>query len=596
MKKRYVYWFFATLLLIVLLAGTIAWMLFFTEMSWHVTISKETTYHTEPLLPDGQVDYVAALNKVLGRDITPEKNALIPFARVFGLDHADLTDDGFKKYAKLLGVTPTELESTPDQPKFLDRFQARRQYFKRMEDEDIRQAMAKERSRPDASSVTLIELIDYEYDEGLRHATDEPWTADQYPFLAWWLAQNEKPLAMITRAASRPQWFDPFIVPAGGDFEDRKCGYRWYFVGINDAIEARIYLRIGEGRLDEAWQDMRTIMQLPEIFAPPDDLPHVHLFAHPDQTESSLRSMIADLQTIDWPRPDLRRYEGNRIRLLAMLQEIPKSGPNPVSGDEPSIEKLSPYERAVRNAMRRRVDWDEILRRANRLIDEFVTLYDEPARPARVRKAKALLDRSVGKPPRIQVPGPLGGPVELENFTLYDTLFADDITDQIFDHFIYYNRWEYLLSTEAITQLDKLIARRRLIETAARLALYQKLFGDYPEQLDAVFDERLNLPAPPADLLDDPFAETDRLRYEKEAEGYLLYSIGRNGRDDAGRSDDERLIYFPGSNPHDDISIRVGPDGFIPLRQWNPTPKPPSVFDLDLPTNELAVPLGPLVP
>ena len=38
-----------------------------------MTISKETTYITEPLRADGYPDYIAALNQRCSRGVTPEK-------------------------------------------------------------------------------------------------------------------------------------------------------------------------------------------------------------------------------------------------------------------------------------------------------------------------------------------------------------------------------------------------------------------------------------------------------------------------------------------------------------------------------------------
>ena len=38
-------------------------------------LGKDTTYVTGPLDKDGYIDYEAALNDLLGKDITPEKNA-----------------------------------------------------------------------------------------------------------------------------------------------------------------------------------------------------------------------------------------------------------------------------------------------------------------------------------------------------------------------------------------------------------------------------------------------------------------------------------------------------------------------------------------
>jgi hypothetical protein len=49
-----------------------------------VTISKETTYITEPLRADGYPDYAAARNQLLRRGATPENNAAVLLWKAIG--------------------------------------------------------------------------------------------------------------------------------------------------------------------------------------------------------------------------------------------------------------------------------------------------------------------------------------------------------------------------------------------------------------------------------------------------------------------------------------------------------------------------------
>src|SRR6516225_4380330 len=49
-----------------------------------VTISKETTYLTGPLRPDGWIDFAAVINKNCGEGVTAENNAAVPFWRAVG--------------------------------------------------------------------------------------------------------------------------------------------------------------------------------------------------------------------------------------------------------------------------------------------------------------------------------------------------------------------------------------------------------------------------------------------------------------------------------------------------------------------------------
>src|SRR5690349_1892802 len=47
-----------------------------------ITVSKETTYFTEPLRPDGLVDYPAIINAKLSAGVTPETNAVTLLIRL----------------------------------------------------------------------------------------------------------------------------------------------------------------------------------------------------------------------------------------------------------------------------------------------------------------------------------------------------------------------------------------------------------------------------------------------------------------------------------------------------------------------------------
>src|SRR5262245_1422231 len=49
-----------------------------------ITISKETTWFTEPLRPDGFVDYLAAVNRHFSKDITTENNACVLLYQAMG--------------------------------------------------------------------------------------------------------------------------------------------------------------------------------------------------------------------------------------------------------------------------------------------------------------------------------------------------------------------------------------------------------------------------------------------------------------------------------------------------------------------------------
>ncbi len=69
-----------------------------------VTISKETTYITEPLRKDGYLDYVAALNRRSSQGVTPENNAAVLFWKAVGPE--DFSRSTANKYFQMLGIPP----------------------------------------------------------------------------------------------------------------------------------------------------------------------------------------------------------------------------------------------------------------------------------------------------------------------------------------------------------------------------------------------------------------------------------------------------------------------------------------------------------
>jgi hypothetical protein len=82
--------------------------------------------------------------------------------------------------------------------------------------------------------------------------------------------------------------------------------------------------------------------------------------------------------------------------------------------------------------------------------------------------------------------------------------------------------------------------RWRLAEVALALAIYHADVGEYPETLEKL--ERKNLEVPLDIFADGP------LHYQKQGNGYLLYSVGPNMIDDGGRGRDEG---------GDDIAVRA---------------------------------------
>ncbi len=88
------------------------------------TISKETTYITEPLRKDGFVDYVAALNQRSSQGVTPENNAAVLFWKAMGPE--EIEPEYRDKYFQMLGIPP--LPEKGDYFVDLEQYLARKRY------------------------------------------------------------------------------------------------------------------------------------------------------------------------------------------------------------------------------------------------------------------------------------------------------------------------------------------------------------------------------------------------------------------------------------------------------------------------------------
>ena len=67
-----------------------------------IMISKETTYITTPLRPDGRVDYVEVLSQIQREGVTPENNSVVMFRRA--IRHRDLKPEIADEYFRQLGI------------------------------------------------------------------------------------------------------------------------------------------------------------------------------------------------------------------------------------------------------------------------------------------------------------------------------------------------------------------------------------------------------------------------------------------------------------------------------------------------------------
>ena len=121
-----------------------------------------------------------------------------------------------------------------------------------------------ERQNPGMKSGGTKRLVDEwnKSDDQLDLAWSRPWSMDELPALAAWLAANKKPLDIAVEASGRTKFFDPIRVSGDG-----LLLYAWMPLGpahrtIAEALVARATLQLHDHKTDAAWQDLLAVHRL----------------------------------------------------------------------------------------------------------------------------------------------------------------------------------------------------------------------------------------------------------------------------------------------------------------------------------------------
>ncbi|MEM7558882.1 MAG: hypothetical protein AAF394_07150, partial [Planctomycetota bacterium] len=155
-----------------------------TEKQSLIEIAKETTFITEPLDAQGFVDYVAALNALRSKGVTPENNYEISVRKLIAVEGSKAVDKWEEKYFVALGIpvpktTPFALVD------FADYLQPNRENAKgHVEFEIIRKR------------ETLLE---------------KPWQPDERSIAARWVQEMSELLDELVEASEHPDYWAPYI-------------------------------------------------------------------------------------------------------------------------------------------------------------------------------------------------------------------------------------------------------------------------------------------------------------------------------------------------------------------------------------------------
>jgi len=486
-------------------------------------LGKETTFVTEPLDAEGYIDYAAALNEHWRRGVTPENNANVLFWKALGPhpEGGTMPDE----YFKWLGI-----KSPPEKGDYfipLARF-AR---------EQLKLDLG---PRPNA------------IDDELSRCSQRPWKSSECPNIAAWLKANEKPLALAVEASKRTDYYSPLVpkrtkegpTPLIGALLPtvQKCRE---FAAI---LTARAMLRLEEGRINDAWQDLLACHRLGRLVARGATL--IELLVGIAIDAIAVSADLAFLERIDgkaeqinkclrelrelppMPRMVEKMDFGERFSSLELVMMIDRYGPEALENLSAAAPPKAPSPWA--NLLRANVDYEPALRNINRWYNRIVKTLRVEDRPTR-EKQMAQLDadlRELKKKTQESIPGML------------ELLFAKDsakIRGETIGNILVSLMLPAFNKVQSAA--DRCEQNQDNLYTAFALAAYHCDHGRYPKNLEALVPRYLD--KTPMDMFSGK-----PLIYRSNENGYLLYSVGVNGQDEQGRSNDDQP-------PGDDLSIRM---------------------------------------
>jgi hypothetical protein len=494
-----------------------------------IRISRETTYVTGPLREDGYVDYVAAMNALCSRGVTLENDAAVPLWQAVGPKSLDA---GIRKrYFELLGIP-----ELPEQGDYL---------LPLSECESLRDAFNPPTIGTEANQS------ERQAAERLARIAQGPWRPEELPDVAAFLDLNSKPLQTLSDGLRRAQFYSPLVCSPDKPFDMPFSTVPMDLSReISRQLRARAMLRLDEANIGGAWQDTMTAYRLARLCAQvPFDIDRLVSLT----LESiAVQAAVAVSMTDGISAEQARQYQRDLHRLLPMpplswtidrgerLWQLSSLLNMAVDGrrcelqygveDEGLLEVLHEadpqWKRRAETCNRlldEDVDWNEVFRQCNAWYDRAVAAFDRATWPERIEEIALLSEEAEARAQE-----------SLDMAASDEHSCAQDISPEERAHCL----TGLLVIGERVPGACMVMAEQKrqvycdLTAVAFALAGFRSDHGAYPNCLDQLRCQYI------ADVPLDAFSNDD-LHYQREGDGYLLYSVGPNGVDDGGRNFNE---------------------------------------------------------
>ncbi len=526
------------MVVVLLLATLLAYMYWPTDPV-KIIISRETTYIDGPLNADGTVNYVAYLNQKYSDGVTAENNAAPLLLRACG---PELLADGVRGEAlSILGL--------PD-----DFFDSDKHFI--MWDNRTHPAKARTTTPTESGEGPEPNEEDGEDGPSLKEVREMLLAGQVHPEFEAWLAENAGALDLLRQASKKDRFYLPFLsTSTPPTIFDAMVPY---FIQLNSAVESltlRALLKASRGNLAGAWEDVLVAHRLARLI---DQSPSLvgRLVATRFEDRASKAGIVLATR---YPLPaELAWTVLRRLAALDPLGDVVDSIDECERFFALDVVMMLARGKSLKDIMLRGpgqtvskaaldLDW-------NQMLVDMTSWYDRMVKPPRIpspqarRQANMAFEAEVKK--TANRVGTASGGLKLLLLRFGGRPCRSARTSVVTDMLV-----AILIPSfgQVVTLADRTKTSREIETLAVALACYHVENGRWPGELKELCPSLLK--AIPTDRFSGK-----PLVYRPSKDGYLLYSVGMNLRDDGGQWG-PRSSGTSATGRKDDIVAEVKPAG-----------------------------------
>lgn len=476
-------------------------------------ISHDTTRILGPLDKDGYVDYVAAFNQMQSKDVTAETNYEVALRRLIGPD--DVPESVRKRYFKALGIP------IPNEGPFLTDF------------------------------YTFLSNIGQKTSEEIAEEFNEvlnaPWTADEHFEAEAWLHREQSRIDALVEASKCQHNYMPYI-PSVEAEKDEKIPALVSVVlpsaqkhrDLARTLIIRANQRIAAGDCQGAWSDLLATMRIARLSAQGATLIELlvgvaiesmafdaaeHILNAPDLPQAQIVSMLKDVNELTYMRSTADVVDrGERLMCLEALQVFSREEDlfkametlQALSGRMPqkNLDEANKADKEKKSDLT--INWNVSAKLINKWYDRLVEACREPNIAVR-ETAYDLYEKELRELARNKGVGQLLlASIKGNSSDEFGRIMGETIISLFLPALKSAND-AYVASLQ---RLD-------ILRLAFAAKVYQGNNQRYPKELS-------ELESLVPKILHDRFSGQP-LQFHSSDDGFVLYSVGRNRKNDLGR-------------------------------------------------------------